>query len=188
MIVKGPGIQPGSRAEGNVYLLDVLATLCDLAGIVPPETNEGLSFKPVLMKEKSTIRDVLYGVYNGGTKPGMRSVRKGDWKLVKYDVMNGSVRETQLFNIKQNPDEFFTSHDDPAVVKLTGHARQPHQTNLANDPKHADTLAEMEQLLLSEMRRLDDPWRLWNQPADDLTPPEDAEPAGKAAKKQRKGK
>jgi arylsulfatase A-like enzyme len=188
MIVKGPGIQPGSRAEGNVYLLDVLATLCDLAGIVPPETNEGLSFRPVLMKEKSTIRDVLYGVYNGGTKPGMRSVRKGDWKLVKYDVMNGSVRETQLFNIKQNPDEFFTSHDDPAVVKLTGHARQPHQTNLANDPKHADTLAEMEQLLLSEMRRLDDPWRLWNQPADDLTPPEDAEPAGKAAKKQRKGK
>ena len=29
MIVKGPGIKPGSRARGNVYLLDVLATLCD---------------------------------------------------------------------------------------------------------------------------------------------------------------
>ncbi len=26
-------------------------------------------------------------------------------------------------------------------------------------------------LLLSEMRRLDDPYRLWNQPDDGLTPP-----------------
>ena len=29
----------------------------------------------------------------------------------------------------------------------------------------------MEALLLSEMRRLDDPYRLWNQPADGLEPP-----------------
>ena len=51
-IVKGPGIKPGSRVEGNIYLLDVLATLCDLAGIPAPETNEGLSFKPVLTGAK----------------------------------------------------------------------------------------------------------------------------------------
>ena len=102
-IVKGPGIKPGSRAEGNIYLLDVLATLCDLAGVAAPETNEGLSFKPVLTGQKPAVRDVLYGVYNGGTKPGMRCVKQGDWKLIKYDVMNGAVRETQLFNLKDNP-------------------------------------------------------------------------------------
>ena len=76
-IVKGPGIKPGSRAEGNIYLLDVLATLCDLAGIPAPETNEGVSFRPVLEGKQPTVRDVLYGVYNGGTRPGMRSVKKG---------------------------------------------------------------------------------------------------------------
>ena len=48
LIVKGPGIQAGSRVEGNVYLLDMLATLCDLAGVPAPETNEGISFKSVL--------------------------------------------------------------------------------------------------------------------------------------------
>ena len=37
---------------------------------------------------------------------------------------------------------------------------------------HADKLKEMQALLLSEMRRLDDPWRFSNQPGDDLqTPP-----------------
>lgn len=76
LIVKGPGIKPGSRAEGNVYLHDVLATMCDLAGIESPVTNEGLSFKPVLEGKQQVVRDVLYGVYNGGTKPGMRCVKK----------------------------------------------------------------------------------------------------------------
>ena len=29
----------------------------------------------------------------------------------------------------------------------------------------------MQDLLLAEMRRLEDPWRLWNQPDDGLPPP-----------------
>jgi arylsulfatase A-like enzyme len=182
-IVKGPGVQPGSRVEGNIYLLDVLATLCDLAGIDAPETNEGTSFKPVLTGTQQTIRDVLYGVYNGGTKPGMRSVKKGDWKLIKYDVMDGTVRETQLFNLKENPDEFLAEHHVREVTSLTGVTPAPHQVNLADDPKHADKLAEMETLLLQEMRRLSDPWRLWDQPSDDLAPPSEGTAKAKRKKK-----
>ncbi|NNE76596.1 MAG: sulfatase-like hydrolase/transferase, partial [Pricia sp.] len=37
-IVKGPGIPKNKRVEGNIYLLDVLPTLCDLAGIESPKT------------------------------------------------------------------------------------------------------------------------------------------------------
>lgn len=170
-IVRGPSIQAGSRVEGNIYLLDVLATVCDLAGIAAPETNEGISFKPVLIGQKPTVRDVLYGVYNGGTKPGMRSIKQGDWKLVKYDVMDGDVRQTQLFNLKDNPEEFLIEHRDAKVGALTGTKPMPQQVNLADDPQYVEKLAEMEALLLAEMRRLHDPWRLWNQPADGLTPP-----------------
>jgi arylsulfatase A-like enzyme len=170
-IAKGPGIKPGTRAAGNAYLLDVLATLCDFAGITAPASNEGLSLRPVLESKKPVVRETLYGVYNGGTKPGMRSVKHGDWKLVKFDVMDGSVRETQLFNLRENPHEFLEQHHDPAVVALTGVKPAAHQRNLAADPRHAAKLAEMEALLLAEMRRLDDPWRLWSQPKDGLTPP-----------------
>ena len=187
-VVKGPGIQPGSRAEGNIYLLDVLATLCDFAGIPAPESNEGLSFRPVLEGKKPAVRDVLYGVYNGGTKPGMRSVKQGDWKLIQYDVMNGAVRETQLFNLKDNPEEFLAEHHDPKVTALTGVKPTKEQTNLATDPRHAAKLAEMQGLLLAEMRRLNDPWRLWNQPADGLTPPGDAPEKQKVGKKQKGAK
>jgi choline-sulfatase len=164
-IVKGPNIKPGSRVEGNIYLLDVLATLCDLAGIDAPASVEGKTFKPVLEGKQAALRDVLYGVYNGGTKPGMRCVKQGDWKLIKYDVMDGAVRETQLFNLKENPHEFLAEHHDSAVASLTGVAPSADQRNLADDPRYADKLREMESLLLAEMRRLDDPYRLWNQPA-----------------------
>jgi arylsulfatase A-like enzyme len=166
-IVKGPGIAAGRRVEGNIYLLDVLATLCDLAGIEAPQTNEGTSFKPVLTGEKAVMRELLYGAYAGGAKPGMRCVKQGDWKLIQYESADGKAKHTQLFNLAENPDELLPEHGKP---------------NLADDPKHAEKLAEMKKLLLSEMRRLDDPWRFADQPGDNLPPP--PAPAKKAKKNQ----
>lgn len=163
-LVSGPGIESGTRATGNAYLLDILPTICDLAGVEIPATVQGQSLKPVLMKEQAVVRDVLYGCYCGGTKPGMRSVRKGDWKLIKYDTMNGEVRKTQLFNLKENPEEFLEEHHAQEVVKITGHSPETHQVNLADLPEHADKRKEMEALLLSEMERLEDPYRFWDQP------------------------
>ena len=115
---------------------------------------EGKSFRPVLEGQQQTVRDVLYGVYCGGTKPGMRCVKNGDWKLIKYDVMDGTVRQTQLFNVAENPHEFVSQHNRQA----------PLETNLADDPKFAQKRRELEALLLAEMQRLDDPHRLWDQP------------------------
>jgi hypothetical protein len=117
------------------------------------------------MGKADTVRDVLYGAYCGGTKPGMRSVRKGDWKLIKYDVMDGKVRETQLFNLKENPNEYLKQNHDSRVTAQSGAKPKPNQRNLANDPGHAAKLKEMEALLLSEMKRLGDPYRLWDQEA-----------------------
>ncbi len=153
-IVKGPGIKPGTRVPGNIYLLDVLPTLCDLTGIKAPDTVEGQSFKSILEGKNDTLRDVLHGVYAGGTKPGMRCIKKGDWKLIKYDVLDGKVRQTQLFNLKENPNEYLPEHT----------SKNPLETNLADDPKYRDKRTELEALLLKEMERLDDPYRLWDQP------------------------
>ena len=144
--------------------MDMLATMCDLTGITAPPTNEGTSFKPVLMAEKDVVRDTLYGVYSGGTKPGMRSVRQGDWKLIKYDVLDGSVRKTQLFNLKDNPHEFLAEHRDGEVSKMIGINPTDSQRDLSKDPGYQKKLNEMEGLLLEQMKQHDDPYRLWNQP------------------------
>ena len=159
----GPGIPKGVRAQGNVYLLDVLPTLCDFAGIDVPATVEGVSMRAVLEGRAETVRDVLYGVYAGGTKPGMRCVRKGDWKLIRYDVLDGAVRETQLFDLSKNPLELLLQHHVDVVEARTGNDPAQDQRNLADDPRHAGKRAELEALLLAEMRRLDDPYRMQGQ-------------------------
>ena len=152
-IVKGPGIAAGSRKEGNFYLTDVLPTLCDLAAIEIPQTVQGKSFKPILDGKETSLRAVLYGAYAGGTKPGIRTVKKGDWKLIKYDVLDGAVRETQLFNLAENPNEYLPEH----------HKTGEMETDLAENPEYAEKLAEMEALLLEQMVVHNDPYRLWNQ-------------------------
>lgn len=164
-LVRGPGIKPGSSASGFVYLMDVLPTLCDLAGIDAPKTFDGVSFRSVLEGQQERIRDVLYGVYCGGTKPGMRSVKTADgWKLIKYDVMDGTVQETQLFNLNENPHELLLEHHHPDVVALTGHTPESHQRDLAELPEYADQRKKLEALLLEEKQRWNDPYRLWDQP------------------------
>jgi arylsulfatase A-like enzyme len=166
-IASGPGIKGCTRAKGNSYLLDLLPTFCDLVGIPIPPTAQGLSLKTVLTGNKQVVRPVLYGAYCGGTKPGMRSVRKGDWKLIKYDTLDGEIRQTQLFNLKENPDELLKEHHFKKVIKKTGNNPLPHQVNLVKNPSHAKKLKEMETLLLDEMERLNDPYRLWDQPQKD---------------------
>ncbi|QGJ68886.1 Choline-sulfatase [Planctomycetales bacterium 10988] len=160
MIVRGPGIEAGSEASGYIYLLDVLPTLCDIAGIEPPSTAEGKSFLPVLQGKKDRIRDVLYGVYCGGTKPGIRSVKTDGWKLIEYDVLDGKVRETQLFNLNDNPSEFLSQHHRKRVKSFLGIDPTEEQVDLAEDESYAAKKKELQALLKQEMQRLDDPYEL----------------------------
>ncbi|MDA0969519.1 MAG: sulfatase-like hydrolase/transferase [Planctomycetota bacterium] len=165
-VVKAPGVAAGSRAAGNIYLADLLATVCDVAGVEPPTTNEGTTFLPVLTGEQQTIRDVLYGVYCGGQKPGMRSVRKGDWKLIKYESPSGGLH-TQLFNLRENPHELLIEHHAAAVASQLAAAPSETQVNLAEVPAYDAKRKEMEELLLGQMTQHDDPYRFSDQPATD---------------------
>ncbi len=132
---------PGSRlGEGSWHsALQVISTFCFQDGCLAP-------------KEGKLARDAQR--------------RSGDWKLIKYDVLDGKVRETQLFNLAENPGELLVQHGESSVALMTGNQPAAGQVNLAGDPRYAARLAELEALLLSEMERLDDPYRLWDQGDD----------------------
>lgn len=162
MIVRGPGVRAGSEASGYVYLLDVYPTLCDLAGIEPPSSVEGKSFRSVLEEDAERIRDLVYGCYCGGTKPGMRSIKSDGWKLIEYDVLDGEVRETQLFNLKDNPLELLQEHHDVELRDQVGSNPKPNQIDLAELPEYEAKRDEMREMLRKEMDRLGDPYQFEN--------------------------
>jgi len=158
LIVRGPGIQAGSRTAALVYLLDLLPTFCELTNTPIPDAVDGESFSKVLTGTEEAARDYVYGVYAGGTKPGMRSIKRGRWKLITYDTLGGSVQETQLFDLKENPEELLAEHHTSELKRQLGNMPTPLQVDLAENPQYAKKRAELEQLLSEEQRRLGDPY------------------------------
>ncbi|MCF7848270.1 MAG: sulfatase-like hydrolase/transferase [Kiritimatiellales bacterium] len=145
-IVRGPGIDAGSESDALVYLHDTFPTFCDLAGLDIPSTidsNDGKSFKSVLLGTATKHRDVLYGLYAGGDKPGIRAITDGRFKLLKYDVGNNATQVTQLFDLQENPFELLPEHG---------------VSNLATRPAYAKVRQRLEETLMQKRIEFADPY------------------------------
>lgn len=120
LVFAGPGIPQGS-SEGFAYLFDIFPTVCELVGAPTPEGLDGRSQAVVIRGETSSVRDSVFLAY----EKGQRAVRRGDWKLIRYPLVNYS----QLFNLAVDPSETI---------------------NLAEVPAQAAKVAEMMQLLAEQ--------------------------------------
>jgi arylsulfatase A-like enzyme len=108
-IVKGPGIPEGTNAPGMFYLNSVFPTAAELAGVPIPETVEAPSIVPLIRGEKETAYDYIYGSY----RHFQRMVRSQDYKLIYYPL----TQRSQLFNMKEDPEEMNDLSADPAQAE-----------------------------------------------------------------------
>jgi arylsulfatase A-like enzyme len=127
-IMAGPGISKGKRNEALFHMQSLFATTCDMSGVRVPETVQFPSIVPLITGEKKQLHDAIYGAFLNR----QRSVRTAEWKLIRTPHAN----EVQFFNVKRDPWE---------------------TRNLAADPKHAKTLAMMDEKLRALMREMNDP-------------------------------
>jgi arylsulfatase A-like enzyme len=111
LVIGGPGLPRGQRADSLCYLLDLFPTLCQLTGQPVPATVEGRSLMPVLRDPKARVRDSVFFAY----RHFQRAVRTERWKLIKYNV--GGQQTTQLFDIQNDPLELRNLADDAARVR-----------------------------------------------------------------------
>lgn len=102
LILRGPGLPMGVTANALTYSYDLYPTLCELAGITPPDHVEGKSLLP--LTAGATGRPYVCSVY----KALMSSTRMDDWKLIRYHsgrVGYDDVERIQLFDIVADPAE-----------------------------------------------------------------------------------
>ncbi len=111
-----------------MYLFDIFPTACELADLKDPTNIEGRSVVPVIRGEKSTHRETIFLSY----EKGQRAVRKGDWKLYRFPLVNYSM----LFNLAEDPHEL---------------------KNLAESPEYQSRVKEMMDLLAKEQAKWNDP-------------------------------
>jgi arylsulfatase A-like enzyme len=127
LIIDMPGAKGNGRAcTRMVQSLDIYRTLCELAGLEPPSHVEGTSLVPLLHDPRGPKWDQpAYSVWSedGRTIHGT-AVRTEQWRYAEYgkDAVNGAM----LFDV----------HADPMEL-----------TNLADDPKHHATRAELSKLI-----------------------------------------
>ncbi len=109
LIVSWPGVTPAGAVD-DVHLisngLDLFPTLCDYAGIAPPEDLQGMSFRP--LAEGRTPRS--WRTYLPVESEIGRMVITGRYKYMLYD--RGENRE-QLIDLRRDPGEMRNAARDP---------------------------------------------------------------------------
>jgi len=113
-IVAGHGVQRGARiADSLTHLMDIPATILEVAGVPYPDTRDGKPVPPLLGKSLTPIpsgeSDAVRGPADriGWVLFGNRAVRMGDWKLVSLCAPYGAG-DWQLSDLKADPGE---THD-----------------------------------------------------------------------------
>jgi arylsulfatase A-like enzyme len=102
LVITWPGkIRPG-RSEALVSLIDLLPTLCDLAGVAAPDRVDGLSLRAILEQRTAKIRDTIFGEYYGkqSWRVPIRMVRTARWKYVRYRSY-----DEELYDLAADPGE-----------------------------------------------------------------------------------
>jgi uncharacterized sulfatase len=124
LIIAAPGAKGNGRSTAALAeLVDLYPTLADLCGLKPPAYLDGKSQRPVLEDPTRSVKDAAFSQVRRGEKLHGYSVRVGRWRYTEWAE---GRQGTQLFDEQADPKE---------------------TTNLAADPRHAQTVAELRKRL-----------------------------------------
>lgn len=104
-VVQWPAvIAPGQVSYHVSAFWDFMPTVCELAGIRPPNECDGISYLPALTgKGKQKEHDYLYFEFH--EMGGRQAVIKDGWKLVRLQVNQPEKSKYELYNIHMDPGE-----------------------------------------------------------------------------------
>jgi arylsulfatase A len=104
LIARWPGtIKPGKTSEFPCAAYDLLPTVCELAGVAPPKSIDGLSIVPTLLaRGDQKHHDFLYWEFPA--YGGQQAVRMGKWKGVRQRLAQGRTK-IELFDLSTDPAE-----------------------------------------------------------------------------------
>lgn len=163
LLMRGPGdFERGRVFDSIVSHLDLFPTICEVAGIKPPEWLEGVSLLPLVRGELDALHNEIFAelTYHAAYEP-QRAVRTARYKYARrFDERH---RGRVLANVDDSPtkDVMLCSgwaEVDPPGESLYDLWLDPGEgTNRIDDPALAGVLSDLKGRLHDWMVRTDDP-------------------------------
>ena len=137
LIVRAPGESGGSRTDALVELVDMYPSLCELAGVSPPDHLQGDSFAPLLKNPQQAWKGAVFSQFPRGSQDDSGELSWEDKQYMGYSMRTDRYRYTQ-----------WVRWDNQEVVarELYDHQVDPKETiNMIEDPGYqsvVDSLSE----------------------------------------------
>jgi len=174
-LIRWPKVVSPNSSNGTefVSVVDFFPTFLQVAGIQAPTGLDGKSFLPLLKGQRQSGREQVYTQIDskaGGDAVPMRAIQNGRFGYIynpfsdqKHWYRNNNEGKTmaamqaaaesnqavadriKLFRYRV-PEEFYDLLNDPDCLN-----------NLINETEHASTIAAMQEQLIKQMRKTDDP-------------------------------
>jgi arylsulfatase A-like enzyme len=140
LIFAGSGIKAGVDTTGLVELIDLGATLCDLAGVEPHHLDQGRSLVPLLTGLANRHRESVYCEMGCD-----RMLFDGRYKLMRGDPLSDQRRLGRLHldkpaNIPASPARLYDLLEDPQEMR-----------NIDADPSYREIRMMMQDKLLDRI-------------------------------------
>jgi arylsulfatase A-like enzyme len=172
-IVRWPKqVKPGGTSTSLVSSVDIAPTLLELAGVELPSTLQGKSFAKILADPQHTTQHAVFAEHNWHDyQAHERSVRTADHLYIRNALpqLTGSppadAVRSPTYHVMQQleaagklpPEQRGCFIAPRPAEELYDVQRDPHQlSNLADDPKYAAVLSDMQQRLDAWKKRTDD--------------------------------
>jgi len=132
LIARGPGLPTGTVVAGQVLVCDVAPSVLDLCHAPAIDSIDGRSWRKLCQGNDPDWRTAWLYEYNYEKQfpytPNIRGIRTDRWKFMRYPHGDGSPDRhlAELYDLEADPDEI---------------------RNLAADPAHAATRADLEKRL-----------------------------------------
>jgi N-sulfoglucosamine sulfohydrolase len=178
LIAVWPGnIKPNTTTDAMVSWVDLIPTFIDIAGGDAPENLDGHSFKKVLLRETDHFRDTVFTFLKGeknATVHPARAVRTANWKYIyyphpeffytsymegtgsKHNFQNWPEWETGALKNQESAQYWYDFRIKPQEELFMINEDPWEFNNLAYDPRYADTLVAMRNMVKERMVKVDD--------------------------------
>jgi len=183
LILRGPGGFTGGRVcDALVSQIDLFPTICDMAGLAPPEWLQGKSIVPLMNGRAREVNDEIHAEINYHTlyEP-LRAVRTDRWKYIRRWT---DYRRPIMSHIDNCPSKDLLFRHGLSGQTLKGEELydlifDPSEAcNLAEDAACSKTRDDMRQRLDAWMKQSDDPLLRGPIPAPETAAISDVEDYG----------